>query len=67
MKKDNLLFYNEYEEFYYMAKSSGAFKAYCEDAFGKDFSQDGFSDINQIDMILNYILKLKNHYLKTIH
>ena len=60
MKKDNLLFYNEYEEFYYMAKSSGAFKAYCEDAFGKDFSQDGFSDINQIDMILNYIPSKKN-------
>lgn len=60
MNKDNLLFYNEYEEFYDMAKSSGAFRAYCEDAFGQDFSQDGFSDINQIEMILNYIPIRKN-------
>lgn len=60
MNKDNLLFYNEYEEFYNMAKSSGAFRAYCEDAFGQDFSQDGFSDINQIEKILNYIPSRKN-------
>ena len=42
MNKNNLLFYKEYEEFYTMAKESVAFKAYCEDAFGQDFSQDGF-------------------------
>ena len=60
MNKDKLLFYNEYEEFYFMAKSSGAFRGYCEDAFGQDFSQDGFSDINQIEKILNYIPSKKN-------
>lgn len=58
--KDDLLFYNEYEEFYSMVKHSSAFRAYCKDAFGEDFSQDGFSDINQIKMILNHIPSRKN-------
>lgn len=55
MEKEKLLFYNEYEEFYGMATNSIAFKKFCVDAFGQDFSQDGFSDITQIDMILPYI------------
>lgn len=55
MNKNDLLFYTAYEEFYAMARKSGAFKAFCEDAFGEDFSQDGFSDKEQIDMILTYI------------
>ena len=38
-----------------MAKKSNAFQAFCKDAFGEDFSQDGFSNIEQIDMILQYI------------
>lgn len=54
MKKD-LLFYDEYEQFYSMTNKSNAFKAFCKNAFGEDFSQDGFSDIRQIDMILTYI------------
>ena len=54
MKKD-LLLYNEYEQFYSMTNQSNAFKSFCKDAFGEDFSQDGFSDIRQIDMILPYI------------
>ena len=54
MRKD-LLFYNEYEQFYSMTNQSNAFKSFCRDAFGEDFSQDGFSDIRQIDMILPYI------------
>lgn len=28
---------------------------FCKDAFGEDFSQDGFSNKEQIDMILKYI------------
>ncbi len=51
MKKENLLFYNEYEQFYEMAEKSIAFQKFCCDSFGQDFSQDGFSDIEQIDMI----------------
>ena len=55
MNKSELLFYDAYEDFYKMAKESNAFKAFCKDAFGEDFSQDGFSNIEQIDRILEYI------------
>lgn len=55
MDKNDLLFYTAYEEFYAMAGKSAAFKVFCKDAFGEDFSQDGFSDKEQIDMILQYI------------
>ena len=55
MNKSDLLFYDAYEEFYKMAAGSPAFQAFCKDAFGEDFSQDGFSDIAQIDRILEYI------------
>ena len=55
MEKENFLFYYEYEAFYEMAEKSTAFRTFCHDAFGQDFSQDGFSDIAQIDMILPYI------------
>lgn len=53
--KSELLFYDAYEEFYAMAGKSNAFRAFCIDAFGQDFSQDGFSDIHQIDLILQYV------------
>ena len=49
------LFYNEYEHFYEMAEHSDAFRYFCKDAFGDDFSQDGFSDIKQIDRIVEHI------------
>ena len=55
--KQDLLFYNEYEQFYLMARESRAFRAFCEKAFGKDFSQDGFSDVSQVDRVLAYIPK----------
>ncbi len=55
MSKKELLFYDAYEAFYAMAKNSNAFQSFCKDAFGEDFSQDGFSDISQIDRILPYI------------
>ena len=55
MNKSDLLFYDAYEEFYKMAAGSPAFQAFCKDAFGEDFSQDGFSDIAQINRILEYI------------
>lgn len=66
MNKNDLLFYNEYEEFYTMATSSKAFKAFCKDAFGEDFSQDGFSDIAQTDMILKYIPNKENVHILDI-
>lgn len=55
MNKKELLFYDDYEAFYTMAEKSKAFQAFCKDAFGEDFSQDGFSNIEQINMILQYI------------
>lgn len=54
MEKE-LLFYEAYEQFYDMAAHSEAFSAFCADAFGEDFSQDGFSDIAQVNRILDYI------------
>lgn len=55
MKNQELLFHDEYDSFYTMTEKSNAFKSFCIEAFGKDFSQDGFSDINQVNMILPYI------------
>ncbi len=65
MKKD-LLFYHEYQQFYQMAGTSPAFSAFCQDAFGADFSQDGFSDLQQVDMILEYIPTISNPHILDI-
>ena len=53
--KEDLLFFSAYQQFYKMAESSTAFAKYCRLAFGEDFSQDGFSDVKQLDMILNMV------------
>ncbi len=60
MNRKDLLFYDAYEAFYTMAEKSNAFRAFCKDAFGEDFSQDGFSNIEQINMILQYIPQKDN-------
>lgn len=52
---EDLLFYDAYEDFYKMASNSSAFKDFCIEAYGADLSLDGFSDIDQINMILPYI------------
>lgn len=66
MNKKDLLFYDAYEAFYTMANKSVAFQAFCKDAFGADFSQDGFSNIKQIDMILQYIPHKDNVHILDI-
>ena len=38
-----------------MADKSEEFKTYCKKAFGEDFSQDGFSDLNQLNKILTMV------------
>jgi SAM-dependent methyltransferase len=43
---------NFYEDFYDMAARSEVFAEYCKAVFGMDFSQDGFSDIDQINDII---------------
>ena len=63
MTNKELLFYEEYERFYEMAERSSAFKNFCRDAFGEDFSQDGFSDIKQIDRIVDFIPKEKKIHI----
>ena len=55
MNKNELLFYDAYKGFYAMARESKAFQSFCRDAFGEDFSQDGFSNKTQVDLILPYI------------
>ena len=55
MSDKELLFYNEYEHFYEMAQKSDAFRMFCKEAFGEDLSQDGFSDISQVNRILDLI------------
>lgn len=66
MNKKNLLFYDAYEAFYSMAGKSKAFRNFCKDAFGADFSQDGFSDISQIDRILQYIPSCRDVHILDI-
>lgn len=66
MKEKNLLFYNEYEQFYGMAAESEIFHKFCEKAFGEDFSQDGFSDVHQIDRILPYVPRQKEAHILDI-
>ena len=66
MDKKELLFYDAYEAFYAMARTSDAFSAFCKDAFGADFSQDGFSDLAQIDMILPHIPRKKDVHILDI-
>lgn len=55
MRKEELTFYKEYEQFYSMAGKSKAFADFCREAFGDDFSQDGFSDWRQAERILRLI------------
>lgn len=58
MDKGDMLFYNEYQEFYETTKKSRLFSEYCEGVFGLDFSQDGFSTIKQVDDLIS-IAKIK--------
>lgn len=66
MDKEDLLFYDAYEQFYEMAEKSDVFKMFCKEAFGADFSQDGFSNLEQINMILKYIPQGKNVHILDI-
>ena len=50
-----LLFYHGYEQFYKMAETSECFRRYCVSAYGADFSQDGFSDVDQVDLIFSHL------------
>lgn len=45
--------YNEYQDFYKMSKKNDIFSRYCHKVFGIDFSQDGFSDITQMNDLIS--------------
>ena len=66
MNKTDLLFYEAYEAFYEMAGSSGAFREFCKTAFGEDLSQDGFSDMKQVNRLLPYIPRGENVHILDI-
>lgn len=66
MNKNDLLFYSAYEEFYEMAEKSKTFGAFCQDAFGSDFSQDGFSNKAQIDILLKLFPHSQNLHILDI-
>jgi len=44
--------YNFYQDFYKTAADSPVFSRYCKEVFGVDFSQDGFSDIGEINGLI---------------
>lgn len=52
MEKSELLFSDAYESFYDLVEQNEVFTTYCEKVFGVDFSQDGFSDIEQVDDLI---------------
>jgi cyclopropane fatty-acyl-phospholipid synthase-like methyltransferase len=49
-----------YEQFYQTAESSVTLCEYCKRLYGIDFSQDGFSDLSQIDDLIDG-LNLNSH------
>lgn len=60
--KNEMPMYKWYQKFYKATKSSTVYKKYCEEVFGKTFSQHGFSDIKQITKLLD-ILKIHSDEL----
>ena len=42
-----------YEKLYSDVHRSSSYRRYCEKVFGRDFSQQGFSDISQINLMLS--------------
>ena len=44
--------YDTYQDFYAAVEISPVFHQFCEEVYGADFSQDGFSDIREISDVL---------------
>lgn len=44
-----------YEDFYAAAARSGAYSEYCAALFGRDFTQQGFADIAQLERMLGIL------------
>jgi SAM-dependent methyltransferase len=54
--------YKFYEKFYAATINSKAYSKYCIKVFGKDLTQDGFSDINQLNRLIE-ITRIQNDFL----
>ena len=52
MDKHDLSMADFYESFYEKTTQSSVFARYCEEVFGADFSQDGLSDLQEIDDLI---------------
>jgi len=52
MKKHSLHMYDIYETFYKWAENSLAFAQYCTEVYGTDFTQDGYSDLDEINALI---------------
>lgn len=50
--KETMHMFSWYQNFYLAAKTSKAFEKYCKTVFGINFSQHGFSDIKQINKMI---------------
>jgi 2-polyprenyl-3-methyl-5-hydroxy-6-metoxy-1,4-benzoquinol methylase len=61
MDKSKLLFSDAYEYFYDVVEQNEVFTTYANNVFGIDFSQDGFSDINQVNDFIKAAAILPEH------
>jgi len=47
--------YDFYESFYKRTAASAVFERYCEEVFGADFSQDGFSNMDELNDLIKKV------------
>lgn len=52
MSAKNVIFYDGYEAYFDMVENNDIFSDYCNKVFGIDFSQDGFSDLQQVNDLI---------------
>jgi cyclopropane fatty-acyl-phospholipid synthase-like methyltransferase len=52
VEKESMHMYKWYTDFYRATKDSKAYFKFCEAVYGKNFSQHGFSDIKQLQKLL---------------
>ena len=61
MPTENEMF-DWYQDYYTTVEKSAVYSKYCNMVFGRDFSQQGFSNMDQITAMLN-LLEIKPNYL----
>ena len=53
MKKHEPQMYDFYENYYKTTAKNPVFMRYCREVYGADFTQDGFSDINELNDLID--------------